>query len=312
VVVTTQGRPVSIAELLACGVAPQPHEAVAIVLMLCDQLGSQGARQSVMPAISAGTVTIEDTGSVAVAGGVAVEDEQTVSLVGRLLLEMLDHPVAEFDSAVPPRLRATATRAALGGRQAFATASQLVAALRRHGPEYGAAEAVRGLFRRWQTRSDRRSPNAGEAGGAPAQADRRRSAPSSDMLRRFLREADDEACSARTEALPVPAAAAARSWRRSPAAKVLLVGVMLLMLASAGFAILGSRAPEDLPFVAPVSKPSIPGPRSGQPAWELLRRPARASVDPPTTPPRRHAAPTPRRELTAPAAPDAAAPSRQQ
>ncbi len=266
-----ESRPVTIAALVAADVTLRPHEAVAIVVQLCGQLHRGGApAPGIAPAISAATVTIDGTGAVAVVGGAPVEDEQTVSLAGRLLLEMLDHSASATDAVAPPRLRSTAVRAAMGGRQAFGTSTQLVAALRRHGPAFGETQAIRGLFERW---ADRMPQAAGRAEGR------------SDVLRRFLREAEQEAYRARVEAslpsAPAGPAAAARPRRRGTRlARFALVSALLLILAGAGlvFGLRGSK--DDLPFVAPVIKPTPVLPRR-EPGWELLGRPQRADSTPP-------------------------------
>ena len=147
----TESRPVAVATLLAAGVQPHPHEAVAIVLQLCGQIARRGPAPRVTPAISTSTVCIDASGAVAVSGGESGEDEQTVSLAGRLLVELLDHSAAALEGAALPRLRATALRAASSGRAAFGSVSQLVSALRRYGPEVrrsrGGAGPVRALGR---------------------------------------------------------------------------------------------------------------------------------------------------------------------
>ena len=268
----TESRPVAVATLLAAGVQPHPHEAVAIVLQLCGQIARRGPAPRVTPAISTSTVCIDASGAVAVSGGESGEDEQTVSLAGRLLVELLDHSAAALEGAALPRLRATALRAASSGRAAFGSVSQLVSALRRYGPEYGEARAVQALFERWaaprgsQTAPERRP-------GAPTPSVERRYGPST----RFQ---------------------ASAGWSR--AARALLVGMMLLVLAGAGAVFLnGGRAPE-LPIAAPVSRPTPVLPRR-QPAWELLRRSERAVVNQaPRTRPARQAGVSDRSELTIP------------
>jgi hypothetical protein len=185
-----------------------------------------------MPAISTATVTIDADGTVAVSGGLPGEDEQTVSLAGRLLLEMLDHSAAAVETAVPPRLRSIAIRAAAGGRDAFATAGQFASALRRHGPESGEVQAIRGLFERWA------ATTRGTA--SPARAVESQ--------------------------WPVPAQGA--FWFR--VTRALLVGMMLLFLVGAGFVFLAGRPADDPPLVVPASRPLPVQPRR-QPGWELLK-----------------------------------------
>ncbi len=112
------------------------------MLDLCGQVARRPVAAGVMPAISAATVTVDANGAVTMAGGVPGEDEQTVSLVGRLLLDMLDRSASTSDAAVPPRLRATALRAASGGRDAFGSLAEFAAALRRQRPEHGEVQEV--------------------------------------------------------------------------------------------------------------------------------------------------------------------------
>jgi hypothetical protein len=164
----TQGRSVSIGALMASGVSLRPHEAVAVVVELCSQLGRPRRTPGVMPAISASTVTLDASGAVAVNGGAPGEDEQTVSLVGHLLLDMLDHSALTVEAPAPPKVRTTAVRAAFGGRKAFGSAAQFVSALRRHGPESDRAEVLRGVFDRWMARHDPLVPASRPA--APATA----------------------------------------------------------------------------------------------------------------------------------------------
>lgn len=304
-----QGHPVSIAAFMAAGVPLRPHEAVAIVLELCRQVGRRRAATGVMPAISAGTVTLDGAGVVTVAGGVPGEDEQTVSLVGRLLVEMLDHSAAAVENAVPPRLRATAFRAASSGREAFASLADFVSALRRHGPEFEPTQAIVGVFDRWAEGRTSPTPVTRADPQAANFSDRRKNGPSPDVLRRFLREAEQEAYLARVAA-PPPLPAARRPYVR--AARALLVGVLLLVLAAAGFVFLVAGTVDDLPLVAPVARPTPVAPRV-EPGWELLRRPVRASLGPESGSDRHRAQTGSRRVLTSTPPPDvAAAPGRQQ
>jgi hypothetical protein len=296
----TQGDRVSIAALLAAGVPPRPHEAVGIVLELCSKVAKRPATAGVMPAISASTVSIDGSGAVSVKGGIPGEDDQSVLLIGRLLLEMLDHSATPAETPVPPRLRATAFRAASDGRAAFASLADLVSALRRHGPGYAPAQAIGSAFERWVVHT------TGSKWGADAEAepapvpDWRRDGPTPDIRRRVFGDAG-----AGGEAGP---AAARRTWARG--ARALLVAMLLLVLAGAGFVFLAARPAVEPPFVVPVPKPKPTAPRR-EPGWELLRQPERVSASPvPQNAPRK-ASRGERREQVAPSTPDAA-PSRQE
>jgi hypothetical protein len=303
----TEVLPVPIAALLRSGTPLFPHEAVAVVLDLCTLVSRSRRTAGVMGVISSSTVELDASGAVSMSGGVPGEDEQSVSLVGRLLLDMLDHGT-RAEAAVPPRLRATALKAATAGHEAFASLAHLAAALRRHGPEQGVASATRAVFERWT--AQRRSGNASGAKAEPPRPEgppgeeRRRQAPSPDVLRRLLREAELDAYRARQEAGPAPvkppgfdarapepepATEAERvearaqgdaeplpKARRRSVRKLLAVGITLLLLASAGFLLLFSGQPVDMPFVAPVAKPTPVSPRR-EPGWELLGKPSRVS-----------------------------------
>jgi hypothetical protein len=267
----TESRSVAVATLLAEGVQPYPHEAVAIVLQLCGQISRRGPAPRVTPAISTSTVSIDASGAVAVSGGEPGEDEQTVSLAGRLLVELLDHSAAALEAAALPRLRATALRAASGGR-AFGSASQLVSALRRYGPEYGEAQAVQALFARWAARC-----------GWQTAPERRVSAPTPEVEGRF------------GSAVRFSPSVA---WSR--AARALLVGMTLLVLVGVGVVFLNGGRGAELPVVVPISRPTPVLPRR-QPTWELLRGSERAVINQaPRSRPARRAGVSDRSELTIP------------
>jgi hypothetical protein len=261
---------VTVAELLSSGEPPRPEEAVAIVIELCTLVIARRAADAVDSAISPSTVSLEASGAVWVAGGVPGEDEQTVSLVGHLLVEMLGHRGGEPDRAVPPRLRATAIRAATSGREAYASLSHLVAALKRHAPDQKHA-AIRTVFDRWRAAAGR--PWEGRPSGRSVAA-------------RLLREAEEEArrspftesgrgagapCEASDEATAGPS----RAWF----ARALVAGMTLLLLAGAGvfFLYTGDRSP--VPTIVPRSRP-IPASPHRDPGWELLGKPERVSGTP--------------------------------
>jgi hypothetical protein len=274
------GSPVSIAALLASGVPLRPHEAVAIVFDLCGHLNRHRAAPGIMPAISTLSVTIDPRGAVAVTGGIPGEDDQTVSLAGRLLLDMLDRSAAAAGGAIPPRLRSIALRAASDGRDAFASAAQFMSALRRHRPTRGEAQAIRSVYDRWAVTGRGRLPAVAVVDPRPSEQDRSRH-------------------------VPQPAAALEQGsgpagGRRIGVRRAVLVGGMLLVLAGAGFVFVRARTVDDLPFVAPVSKPTPVLPRR-QPGWELLERPERTSANPaPRNAPARQARAGKVRELTSP------------
>jgi hypothetical protein len=279
----TGSQPVAVATLLAEGVRPHPHEAVAIVLQLCGEISRRGPSPRVTPAISTSTVSIDASGVVAVSGGAPGEDEQTVSLAGRLLIELVDHSAAALEAAALPRLRATALRAATRGRAAFGSASELASAIRRYGPQYGETRAVQALFERWAGRRGRPTMPGLRVSVPP---------PEPEAMRRF----------------GVPSRfSASVAWSR--AARALLVGVMLLALAGASVVVLTGERVDELPVVAPISKPTPVLPRR-QPAWELLRRSERAVVnEAPRTRAVRQAGAEARRELAIPP-PETAVPDR--
>lgn len=304
-----EGSPVSISSVLASGMPLRPHEAVAVVVALCRHLSNCREAAGVTAAISSATVTIDARGQVGVTGGVACEDEQTVSLAGRLLLDMLDHSRASVEAAVPPRLRSAAVRAAVGGREAFPSLAQFVSALRRHGPEYGEARAIQGVFERWA---------AGAGPGERLGPDRRRTAPPPDVMRRFLRESEQEAYRARVAAeasLPSVAAGPAASTRRWPRIgwsrmrRPLLVAAMLMVLAGAWLILQARGSGDELPLVAPVAKPTPVMPRR-EPGWELLGKPERTSNPPQRTPQTRRARAGDAPVLTTPAQGEWAVPGR--
>ncbi|HSK10471.1 MAG TPA: hypothetical protein VK911_12905 [Vicinamibacterales bacterium] len=88
--------PLALQSLLGAGHRPTPGEAVAIVLELCRQV--RPAESGVVtPPLSAATVYLDPTGAVGTRGGVAVEDDQTASLLGHLLLELLDEGQPQAD-----------------------------------------------------------------------------------------------------------------------------------------------------------------------------------------------------------------------
>jgi hypothetical protein len=267
----TEGRAVSIATVLASGVSLHPREAVAIVLELCGHLSCQRPSAGVRSAISASTVTIDQSGAVAVEGGSPGEDEQTVSLAGRLLAEMLDSSNDPTDVVrIPSRLMAAAELAATHGRRGFGSAAQFVSALRRHRPEYGERAAIRGLFLRWQARARGCAPIQQPAPPAPT-----------------ITEADAQ----------------------FSVARALLVSAVLLALAGAGAAYFIKGAAGGVPPPIPVLKSTPATPRP-QPARELLRGSERVSAGTtPSAVAVRRAPVTPPRELTT-APPDQGLPTR--
>jgi len=124
----TAGYPLTLNSLLVRQ-RPSTAEAVAIVLELCRQI-RPAASGAVTPPVSSTTVLLDAGGGVATRGGAAVEDDQTASLLGHLLLELLD------DGPETGRLRRIAARAArsLPGGSRRISVRRLAAALRRSAP----------------------------------------------------------------------------------------------------------------------------------------------------------------------------------
>lgn len=249
----SEGFPVSVAELLRSGEPLSPHEAVAITVEVCRLVMARTAVAAVAPAISPSTVRIDASGAVSVAGGVPGEDDQTVTLVGRLLQQMLDRAGGAGEAVVSPRLRATALRAATRGREAYASLDHFVAALRRHAPQQGHA-AIRDVF-------NRRGATVPRSGASPP-------FPVGTMPGGHFAEVD-------AEAPDEAGGTSVRTWF----ATVLVVGVMLLLLAGAGMWSLFTSDGGPAPVIVPVSKPTPVSPRR-QPGWELLGKPERASAVP--------------------------------
>ncbi len=123
----TSGFPLTLDTLLAHE-RPRPAEAVAIVLELCRQIRPASQAVAVTPPVTRASVLLHADGGVATRGAV-VEDDQTASLLGHLLLELVD------DRPETSRLRRVAARAARslpGGRGV--SVRRLSAALRRSAP----------------------------------------------------------------------------------------------------------------------------------------------------------------------------------
>lgn len=137
----TPGFPLALDTLLAQG-RPSPAEAVAIVLELCRQV-RPAASPAVTPAVSPATVLLDANGAVATRGGGVAEDDQTVSLLGHLLLELVE------DRPDTSRLRRVAARAArsLPGGSRSVSVRRLASALRRNAPT-DTREAVAAFVRR--------------------------------------------------------------------------------------------------------------------------------------------------------------------
>jgi hypothetical protein len=123
------GFPLALDTLLARE-RPSPAEAVAIVLELCRQVRPAGGGSAVTPPVTRATVLLDTDGAVATRGGAVTEDDQTVSLLGHLLLELVD------DRPETSRLRRVAARAArsLPGGSRAVSVRRLASALRRNAP----------------------------------------------------------------------------------------------------------------------------------------------------------------------------------
>lgn len=275
------GLPVSVAELLAAGERLSPGEAVAITLDLCGQVMRRQPGTAILPPISSGAIFLDGSGTVTVAGGPPAEDDQTVSLLARLLLQMLPEPGAPgaAGSRVPARLRLVAERAASGepGRMSV---QRLAGALRAFGPVRPQA-VIRALFLRWASR---------EAAGTQHGSDDRRPEPprfapaegSSDepaAARRWFRAVTPGRRPAREDR----ASRAPRRSRRARMPRVGLAVVLLLVVLGLGASYwlnADQRLPDlpDLP-VSPsalISEPPPPPPRTG---WELLPDPCGLAAD---------------------------------
>jgi hypothetical protein len=109
-----EGRPVTVAELLASGIRPSASEAAALALAVCDRLGTDHQSIGVPPPVSSATVQVERSGLVTLAGGAPGEDDQTVALLGRLLEEMLSGGDPAASPEETRRLHALARRACSG------------------------------------------------------------------------------------------------------------------------------------------------------------------------------------------------------
>jgi hypothetical protein len=249
---------VTLAALLRSDTRLFPHEAVAIALELCGQVSRRRPTAGVMAAISTSTVVIDASGAVSVNGGVPGEDEQSVSLVGRLLVELLEHP-AGLGPAVPPRLRATARKAASDGAAAYASLAHLAAALRRHGPEEGKlAGATRGVVERCAAKRS-----------APAMPTRADAAPG-----RPIATAGRPAVGGQPQGHPVLQPTGSR--RFLSIARLLAVGMALLLLAGAAL-VISTRQPVDPPPVLPAHTPLPVSPNRHR-GWELIGKPSRVST----------------------------------
>jgi hypothetical protein len=264
---------VAIADLLASGLRPEPHEAVAIALEVCRQVMRQGPRAGVAAPISAATVAIDAAGAVVAAGGPPVEDDQTVLLVGHLLLEMLGPPNTAAGARVPARLRAVAIRACSAQPGSYSSVASLSSALRRFGAVKGFA-AIRAVFERWQLSSSGRVqiPTGLGTAAAPGRFDRGlhpanwsgadTDRDSTDPLPPLVPAGHEELSN------PTPPNARRSTWLTT----ALVAGVTMLLLAGG---VLFWFADVDLPM--PLQRPSArPVPASPPPGRELLTRPGRA------------------------------------
>lgn len=125
----TSGFPLALDSLLTRE-RPSPAEAVAIVLELCRQIRPADGAAVVTPPVTRASVLLDAEGGVATRGGTVTEDDQTVSLLGHLLLELVD------DRPDTSRLRRVAARAArsLPGDSRGVSVRRLTSALRRNAP----------------------------------------------------------------------------------------------------------------------------------------------------------------------------------
>lgn len=273
------GFPVSIAELLTAGERPLPSEAVAIVLDVCAQVLRRPASPSVLPAITAGAVFLDASGSITVAGGVPVEDDQTVLLLGRMLLQMLPVAGTPLSARVPARLKQLAARAAAGDGPRLSVA-RFAAALRGFGPEQAHA-AIRNLFERWHARTSRIETQRASSRLEEAVRSSRQSSAGPGVFHPLL-EVADETLHRAGGAADAPATLAADRPRGMLRRARTAVIVVILLLAGAGAAY-WLNADERLPQLplSPAIFTTDPEP-AGRDGWELLpgRGPLAVEHDP--------------------------------
>jgi hypothetical protein len=265
---------VAIADLLASGHRPEPHEAVAIVLEVCRQVMRQGPRAAVAAPISTATVSIDAGGSVVAAGGAPAEDDQTVLLLGHLLVDMLGPADSAAGSRVPDKLRAIAVRACSGSSGSFSSVASLASALRRFGAVKGYA-AIRSVFDRWQLSSTGKLPTL--AGHATQPAGDRFDRPVFGTVRSGI-EAEHDRAVWLTPLAPPPSGHQDVSEAVEPRARrvvwlttAVVAGVTVLLLA--GGALFWFT---DVELPTPLQLPSArPVPASPPPGRELLPSPNR-------------------------------------
>jgi hypothetical protein len=234
------GFPVSVSELIAAGVRPEPAEAAAIVLGICHQVLRVNARGAVLPPITPGTLFLDGGADVTVAGGVPAEDEQTTRLLGRLLLQLLPSAGVSGTAKVPSRLRQLARRAAsLDGPRL--PVERFAASLKRFCPERP-GDALVGLFERWRGRPSAPTREIEPFAGFPE--------------RLLFQDADSL----------LPLSVPRRSRRL--AAALLLAGALLLAAGAGGAYWLKSGGPAVAPPKAPSSQSVTHEPPPGD--WELL------------------------------------------
>jgi hypothetical protein len=180
----------SLRDVIGRGVALNPSEAVAIAQQLIASANTERLRQLPLRPLSLENVRLGADGSIACECTVT-----GVAEIGMLLAEMLP---AEGTVRVPGALRYTIARAlSQVDAPSFDSISQLSAALARH--ELGDRGSVlRDLYVRAAIK-----PRNHEA----TRVDRRQRAPSVAMLRRQLREADEELFYHRSRTAASPATA---------------------------------------------------------------------------------------------------------
>jgi transcriptional regulator with XRE-family HTH domain len=135
----------SIVDLLASGTPVHPHEAAAIVLEVCAQIGRQPARQRTLPLLDA--LMIEATGSLVAHERRSVPSSDFVPHLGRLLRQLLGNRGFAQAPLSGDRLLGVAARAVDGEQPTIKSVRELGEAIGRLEPAWR-RELLRELFQR--------------------------------------------------------------------------------------------------------------------------------------------------------------------
>jgi hypothetical protein len=295
-------RSESLREVIGRVAELKPYEAVAIAQQLITSTDIDVQESPSVGPLSLDDVRLDMDGSVACGAGIG---RPTVAEIGMLLSEMLPR---EGTTRVPGALRYTIARALLDvDAPPFDSVAHLSGALARH--EQGDRVAV---LRDLYARAASKPPKA-----VATDVDRRRRTPSATMLRRRLREADEELFCHLNRIAPAPAALQPSGTAaidplipRSQSGHMDIAGggfdvagftiggvVALLISFGAGYAVVAGRAPH---VARPAVSPLTPAPVSGaaaatskdttgrtpSPATTAAPRTARQSGDAPSSPSR--------------------------